>query len=57
MATSAPAAIISSHGTGSAGTFLLAGRFYEARARRMSGEAMRELAAISAKDACVSPLP
>jgi cation-transporting P-type ATPase A/B/Cu+-exporting ATPase len=34
-------------------TFLLAGRFYEARARRLSGEAMRELAAIGAKDACV----
>jgi Cu+-exporting ATPase len=34
-------------------TFLLAGRFYEARARRLSGAAMRELAAIGAKDACV----
>ena len=34
-------------------TFLLAGRFYEARARRVSGAAMRELAAIGAKDACV----
>ena len=34
-------------------TFLLAGRFYEARARRSAGEAMRELAATGAKDACV----
>jgi P-type Cu+ transporter len=34
-------------------TFLLAGRFYEARARRMAGEAMRELAAAGAKDACL----
>ena len=34
-------------------TFLLAGRFYEARARRIAGEAMRDLAAAGAKDACV----
>ena len=34
-------------------TFLLAGRFYEARARRLAGDAMRELAATGAKDACV----
>jgi Cu+-exporting ATPase len=31
-------------------TFLLAGRLYEARARRSTGEAMRDLAAASAKD-------
>ncbi len=34
-------------------TFLLAGRYYEARARRSAGEAMRELAAAGAKDVCV----
>jgi cation-transporting P-type ATPase A/B/Cu+-exporting ATPase len=34
-------------------TFLLAGRLYEARARRTAGRAMRELAAAGARDACV----
>ncbi len=34
-------------------TFLLAGRFYEARARRTATEAMRELAAAGARDVCV----
>jgi Cu+-exporting ATPase len=34
-------------------TFLLAGRWYEARARRDAGDAMRALAASGAKDACV----
>lgn len=34
-------------------TFLLAGRFFEARARRSAGDAMRELAATGAKDVCV----
>jgi heavy metal translocating P-type ATPase len=34
-------------------TFLLAGRFYEARARRTAGEAMRELAEAGASDVCV----
>jgi cation-transporting P-type ATPase A/B/Cu+-exporting ATPase len=34
-------------------TFLLAGRWYEARARRSAGDAMRELAGAGAKDACV----
>ena len=34
-------------------TFLLAGRLYEARARRTAGQAMRELAAAGAKDVCV----
>ena len=34
-------------------TFLLAGRWYEARARRDAGDAMRELAAAGARDACV----
>jgi heavy metal translocating P-type ATPase len=34
-------------------TFLLAGRFYEARARRQAGEAMRDLAAVAAKDVSV----
>jgi P-type Cu+ transporter len=34
-------------------TFLLAGRFYEARARRIAGQAMRELAASGARDACL----
>ena len=34
-------------------TFLLAGRWYEARARRSAGDAMRELAGAGAKDACL----
>ena len=34
-------------------TFLLAGRLYEARARRDAGDAMRELAAAGARDACM----
>src|SRR5580700_464278 len=34
-------------------TFLLAGRWYEARARRDAGDAMRKLAAAGARDACV----
>ncbi len=34
-------------------TFLLAGRFYEARARSSAGKAMRELAALAARDVCV----
>jgi P-type Cu+ transporter len=34
-------------------TFLLAGRWYEARARRDAGDAMRELASAAAKDACL----
>jgi Cu+-exporting ATPase len=34
-------------------TFLLAGRLYEAHARRTAGQAMRDLAAASAKDVCV----
>ncbi len=34
-------------------TFLLAGRWYEARARRNAGDAMRELAAAGASQACV----
>ena len=34
-------------------TFLLAGRLYEAKARRDAGNAMRELAAAGARDACV----
>jgi Cu+-exporting ATPase len=34
-------------------TFLLAGRFFEARGRRTAGEAMRELAASGARDVCV----
>jgi P-type Cu+ transporter len=34
-------------------TFLLAGRWYEARARRDAGDAMRQLAAAGARDACV----
>jgi P-type Cu+ transporter len=34
-------------------TFLLAGRWFEARARRNAGDAMRELAGAGAKDACV----
>jgi Cu+-exporting ATPase len=34
-------------------TFLLAGRLYEAKARRNAGQAMRDLAAASARDVCV----
>ena len=34
-------------------TFLLAGRLYEAKARRTAGQAMRDLAAASARDVCV----
>ncbi|HVT68864.1 MAG TPA: heavy metal translocating P-type ATPase, partial [Trebonia sp.] len=34
-------------------TFLLAGRLYEARARRIAGAAMRTLEAAAAKDVCV----
>jgi Cu+-exporting ATPase len=34
-------------------TFLLAGRWYEARARRDAGNAMRELAGAGARDACL----
>ena len=34
-------------------TFLLAGRFYETRARRSAGAAMRRLASAGARDACV----
>ena len=34
-------------------TFLLAGRWYEARARRRAGDAMRELAGAGAKDVCL----
>jgi heavy metal translocating P-type ATPase len=34
-------------------TFLLAGRLYEARARRTAGRAMRELAAAGARDVCL----
>jgi Cu+-exporting ATPase len=34
-------------------TFLLAGRLYEAKARRSAGQAMRDLAAAGAKDVCV----
>jgi len=34
-------------------TFLLAGRFFEALARRRAGEAMRALAAAGARDVCV----
>jgi len=34
-------------------TFLLAGRLYEARARRITGAAMRDLAAAGAKDVCL----
>ncbi len=37
-------------------TFLLAGRVYEAKARRDAGDAMRELAAAGAQDACVLEL-
>ena len=38
---------------GSVTTFLLAGRLYEAKARRDAGDAMRQLAAAGARDACV----
>jgi Cu+-exporting ATPase len=34
-------------------TFLLAGRLYEARARRIAGEAMRDLATAAARDVCL----
>ena len=34
-------------------TFLLAGRLYEARARRLAGQAMRDLAAAAAADVCL----
>jgi len=34
-------------------TFLLAGRLYEAKARRDAGDAMRQLAAAGARDVCV----
>src|ERR1700678_3084085 len=34
-------------------TFLLAGRLYEARARRTAGQAIRDLAASGARDVCV----
>ena len=34
-------------------TFLLAGRLYEARARRRAGEAMRDLAAAAAREVCL----
>jgi len=34
-------------------TFLLAGRYYEARARSSAGQAMRKLAAAAARDVCV----
>jgi cation-transporting P-type ATPase A/B/Cu+-exporting ATPase len=34
-------------------TFLLAGRLYEARARRIAGQAMRDLAAAAAMDVCL----
>lgn len=34
-------------------TFLLAGRLYEARARRTAGQAMRNLAAAAARDVCL----
>ena len=34
-------------------TFLLAGRLYEARARRIAGQAMRDLADAAAKDVCL----
>jgi Cu+-exporting ATPase len=37
-------------------TFLLAGRVYEARARRIAGQAMRDLAAAAAKDVCLLEL-
>ena len=34
-------------------TFLLAGRVYEARARRIAGQAMRDLAAAAAREVCL----
>jgi len=34
-------------------TFMLGGRLYEARARRIAGEAIRDLAAAAARDVCV----
>jgi Cu+-exporting ATPase len=34
-------------------TFLLAGRLYEARARRIAGQAMRDLAATAAREVCL----
>jgi P-type Cu+ transporter len=34
-------------------TFLLAGRLYEARARRIAGQAMRDLAGAAARDVCL----
>jgi P-type Cu+ transporter len=34
-------------------TFLLGGRFFEARGRRLAGQAMRELAAAGAQEACL----
>jgi heavy metal translocating P-type ATPase len=34
-------------------TFLLAGRLYEARARRIAGQAMRDLAAAASRDVCL----
>ena len=37
-------------------TFLLAGRLYEARARRIAGQAMRDLADAAAKDVCLLEL-
>ena len=37
-------------------TFLLAGRLYEARARRVAGQAVRDLAAAAAKDVCLLEL-
>src|ERR1700683_5367269 len=53
-------AVLHAHGGGiylevaaSVTTFLLAGRLYEARARRAAGQAMRDLAAAGACDVCV----
>jgi P-type Cu+ transporter len=53
-------AVLHAHGGGiylevaaSVTTFLLAGRLYEARARRAAGQAMRDLAAAGARDVCV----
>src|ERR1700683_1369938 len=40
-------------GAASVTTFLLAGRLYEARARRTAGQAIRDLAASGARDVCV----
>ena len=34
-------------------TFLLAGRLYEARARRIASQAMRDLAAAAAREVCL----